>query len=73
MNTQTKTKQIQAQINTKVKIDTARYLCPYPWLFGDLKQFTNTIQTETQIIIQRQKQKMRQSFIVMQTPLHYEG
>ena len=58
MNTQTNTKQIQAQINTKVKIVTARHLCPYPWLFGDLKQFTNTIQAETQMHIQRQKQKV---------------
>ena len=66
VNTQTNTKQIQAQINTKVKIVAASHLCPYTWLFGDLKQFTNTIQAET-------KKKMRQSFIAMQTPLKYQG
>ena len=47
INTQTNTKQMQTQIKTKVNVVTARHPCPYTWLFGDLKQFTNTIQTET--------------------------
>ena len=66
MNTQTNTKQIQAQINTKVKIVTARHLCPYPWLFGDLKQFTNTIQAETKT------EDEAKFFLAMQTPLQYK-